>query len=191
MKKLLALMVLSVAVNSGFALEVAFIDMNKIFENYYETKDANEALNTQREIKAEEAEKMLEAYKALGEKYQELLQMTENPLLTKEQREAKKGELKDIETQAKQKRADLEKHRQKSFQEVRAKYEEKRDAIIARLVKFIQKVAKVKKYDLVLDISGKTANGIPGVIYYDESKDITDVILKNLNAGHENKEEKK
>lgn len=185
MKKFLGLMVLAVITNSAFALEVAFVDMNKIFENYYETKDADEALKTQRDIKAEEASAMLKQFEALGKKYQALMQEKENPLLTKEQRDAKVAEMKVVEKQAKQMKVDLEKHRQKSLQEVRAKYEAKRDEIIAKLAKYLGKVSKAKKYDLVLDVSGKTANGISGVVYYDKKKDITDVILKNLNAGHE------
>ncbi len=188
MKKFLSLMVLAVLTNSAFALEVAFVNMNKLFENYYETKDADEALKTQRDIKAEEASAMLKEFEALGKKYQALMQETENPLLTKEQRASKAAEMKSVEKEAKQMKIDLEKHRQKSLQEVRAKYEEKRDEIIAKLVKYLGKVSKAKKYDLVLDVSGKTANGISGVVYYDEKKDITDVVLKNLNAGHETTE---
>ena len=61
---------------------------------------------------------------------------------------------------------------------------QKRDDILAEITKEVKRRATLEGYTLVVDKSGKTLNGIPSIIYYSSTADITEPVLTELNRGN-------
>ncbi len=191
MKNVLFSFLMLSMVMSSFGLEVTFIDMEKIFDNYYKTKDADAALKTQRDAIKDLADNMVKELEEMSKSYMQLREDAQNVVLSKEQRDAKFKEMQQVQKNAEVKKKELDQYQKGSIKKIRSQYEKVRDDITKELMNYLSKLAKLKRYDLVLDVSGKTSNGISGVVYYNREKDITDAVLKSLNAGHENTETEK
>lgn len=191
MKKFFCAFLMLLAVASSYA-EVAFIDMKHIFDNYYKTKDSDATLTTQREAMKAIAENMMKDLEEMRKNYMKLREEAQNVILSKEQREAKFAEMKRVEKSAEDKKTEIEQYQKSSITKIRTRYEEVRDSITKELLEYLSKFAEKKGYDMILDVSGQTANGISSVVYYNKKKDITTAIIKRLNAGNEesDKEEK-
>lgn len=185
MKKVLFSFLMLSAVFSSYGFEVTFIDMKHIFDNYYKTKDADAVLKTQREAMKDLAENMMKDLEGMSKTYMQLREDAQNIVLSKEQRDAKFQEMKQTQKIAEQKKKEIDAYQKESVNKIRVKYEEVRDGITKELTDYLAKLAKVKKYDLIMDVSGQTANGIPTVVYYNKAKDITEAVLKSINVGHE------
>jgi len=173
------------------ANNTAYVNMEKVFTDYYKTKDAESALKKQRD----NVQKIGEAYRAeledLVKKGKALHESTQNIMITTEQRDKAIKELNDLKMQVESKKQELIQFGKSKGNEIKKRYEASRDEITAELIKSVAKISKRLKYDIVFDISGKTLNGIPAVVYYDENKEITQEVLAFLNRGHEVKPEKK
>ena len=67
--------------------------------------------------------------------------------------------------------------------------EERQQLIVEKLAQElteqVRKYAEVQGYTTVLEVSGKSLNRVPMVIAYPKEQEITDAIVKLVNAGHE------
>ncbi len=167
------------------ATEMAFVNMETVFSSYYKTVDAEVALKKQRESIQEIGEQYKTELENLIKQGKSIHENTQNIMISKEQRDKAAVQLNNLKQQVESKKAELMSFGKTKGQEIKQRYEESRDAITEELIASVAKVSKRLKYDIVFDISGKTLNGIPAVIYYDPTKDITEQIVKYLNTGHE------
>ena len=167
------------------ALNPAYVDMEKVFQEYYKTARADKYLREQTDTYREYAKTLAAQIDGLKARFEDLLEASQNIVLAEEVREGKRQEaqltLRDYETKKRQLQ-DYERHRK---EELSKQYEKRRNSIIEEIALLVKNVAKKESYDVVFDISGKTLNGIPPFVYYDENKLITDTLITELNRGHE------
>lgn len=167
------------------AITPAYVNMEKIFQDYYETALADEYLRQQTDEYREYALSLAKEIQDTKKEFEKLLEESQNIVYTEELREENRMKaqlkLRDLEANKKQLR-NYEKHRK---DELSKQYEKKRGKIIEKISEQISAIAKRNSYDMVLDVSGKTLNGIPPFVYYDKSLMITDEVLAKLNEGHE------
>lgn len=173
------------------ANNVAYVNMEKVFSGYYKTKDAESALKKQRD----NVQKIGETYRSeledLVKQGKALHESTQNIMITNEQRDKAIEELNSLKRQVESKKQELIQFGKSKGNEIKKRYEASRDEITEELIKSVAKISKRLKYDIVFDISGKTLNGIPAVVYYDKSKEITKKVIAFLNTGHAVKSDKK
>src|SRR5690349_17457151 len=70
-------------------LKIGTVDMKKVFENYYKTKDAEARINEARNQAKKELEERMDTYKKSTEEVQKLNDEIQRPELSKEAKEAK------------------------------------------------------------------------------------------------------
>jgi outer membrane protein len=167
------------------ANNVAYVNMEKVFTDYYKTKDAEAVLKKQRENVQKIGEQYRTELEDLVKQGKTLHESTQNIMITKEQREKAVEELNALKRQVEAKKEELIQFGRAKSEEIKKRYEASRDEITDELIKSVAKISKRLKYDIVFDISGKTLNGIPAVIYYDKHKDITSKVIGFLNTGHD------
>ena len=188
MKRILTLTLLTAALGFGAvssasaqAVKVGTVDMKKVFENYYKTKDAEARINEARTQAKKELEDRMDTYKKSTEEVQKLNDDMQRPELSKEAKEAKSkqrdekiGELKTMEREVREFQATREKQLQE--QSVRM-----RGGIVEEINKVVSDRVKAENYDLVFDKSGPSLNGVPILLHAKEAFDFTDAVITSLN----------
>ncbi len=163
------------------SLKIGTVDMKKVFESYSKTKEAESKINEARNNAKKELEDRLDIQKKAMDEVQKMNQEIENPALSKEAKEGKTktrderiAELRTMDRENSEFRANREKQLQE--QSVRM-----RSGIVDEINKVVDAKVKADNYDLVIDKSGPSLNGVPIVLYSRESWEFTNDVITALN----------
>jgi outer membrane protein len=166
---------------SAQALKIGSVDMKKVFESYHKTKDAEAKINEARNNAKKELEDRLDIQKKAMEEVQKINTEIENPALSKEAKEAKtKGrdekiaELRTMDRENSEFRANREKQLQEQSVRMRA-------GIVEEINKIVEAKVKAENFDLVFDKSGPSLNGVPIVLYSRDAYEFTNDVIAALN----------
>lgn len=168
---------------------VAVVDMELIFKEYYKTKLEDMRIKKQAEFFKAYAQTLDESRMKLEQEYKELRDASLNIALTETERERKRFAAQDKYRQLKMKESECADYGKEKQDVLKESYEKKRGEILKDIQRTTEKHALLQGYSLVLDCSGKTLNNIPSVIYHEPSRDLTKVVIEDLNRGHESKSE--
>ncbi len=188
MKKLIysflpAIVLLALAGTPAFAQgKTATIDLRKVFDNYWKTKEADAALK-------ERAAEMDKQYKTLTEdwtksrdEYQKLVATANDQAVSAEER-AKRKKLADAKmNELKEGEQTIEGFRRQATATLDEKKRQMRDKILGEIRNAINTKAKAAGFSIVFDSAADSANATPVLIYNNGDNDITDEILAQLNA---------
>jgi Skp family chaperone for outer membrane proteins len=188
---LLLLLLLSVPLFSqADELKIAVINMENVFKEYYKTKTTDQNLKRQAEVYKAYADKLTESLTKLKQEFKELRDASQNIALSESEQENKRLAAQDKYRQLKAKDAELVQYNREKQQSLRQQYDKMRKKLLEEITLIVKKRCVLEGYSLVIDISGKTLNNIPAVIYNSPSMDITKSILEELNRGHVEKTER-
>ena len=188
MKKLALLTLAAAIALGGFAstasaqVKIGTVDMKKVFENYYKTKDAEQRINEARNAAKKELEDRSDTYKKAVEEVRKLNDELQRPELSAAAKEAKSksrdekiAELKTMEREIQ----DFQSTREKQLQEQSVRM---RSGIVDEINKVVSDRVKSEQFDIVFDRSGPSLNGVPVLLYAKDSYDFTNEVVKALNA---------
>ena len=164
--------------------KIAVIDMDQIFQSYYKTKIADSTLKQQAEIYKGWVKKLNESLTKLEEEFKVVRDASQNIALSASERETKRFEAQKKYREVREKQVEIEQYTAEKTQQYKQLETQKRDAILEEIAKEVKRRATLEGYVLVIDKSGKTLNGIPSLIYFSPSIDITDPVLTELNRGN-------
>ncbi|HYR59123.1 MAG TPA: OmpH family outer membrane protein, partial [Chthoniobacteraceae bacterium] len=190
MKKYLAL---SLAVAGGLALlpaaasaqsvtiRIGTVDMKKVFDSYYKTKDAEAKINEARNNAKKELEERMDQAKKILDEVKKLDEDIAKPELSKEAKDQKgkirgekAGELQTMDREIRE----FQSSREKQLQEQSVRM---RGGIVDEINKVVGDKVKAEGYDIVFDRSGPSLNGVPILLYAKESYDFTTDVVAALN----------
>ena len=187
MKKLMQICLCS-AVVAGFAVssqaeqKIATFNLHKAFDSYYKTIQSTAAMRQDGEEMAKEHQQMLDNLRKHNEERLKLIDKANDQAVSAEERLKSKRELDD-------KTAELQTEKQyldEFDQRANVRFREKQQQRIADIVKEIQGVvsahAKTAGYAMVVDSSAVTIAETPIFLYTSGQDDLTDSIIKELNA---------
>ena len=187
MKKYLALpaLLLSLAFGtataSAQALKVGTVDMKRVFESYYKTKDAEAKINEARNAAKKELEDRMDIAKKSLEEVKKLDEAISKPELSKDakeqkakQRSEKAAELQNMDREIRE----FQQSREKQLQEQSVRM---RAGIVDDINKIVDAKVKAENFELVFDKSGPSLNGVPIVLYSRDNFDFTDAVITALN----------
>lgn len=162
---------------------VATVDLRKVFDGYWKRKQAEAALKERETELKKELDGLRESLKKLTEDYQKSLAEVNDQAVSAEERDRRKQsaqlklkEIKESEDTIKQfvTQADASLLEQKRRM---------RDGLLESIRATVSAKAKSSGYGLVVDTAAETPNGTPVVVYSSGENDITEEVLKQLNAG--------
>jgi outer membrane protein len=176
-----AALLFALPVSAQSQLKIATVDLKKIFEGYYKTKQADAQLR-ERGVDAEKQFKgMLDDYQKANEDYKKLVESANDQAVSSEEREKRKKsaegkvlELNDLEKTINQ----FKREKQATFDEQKLRM---RDQIVREIREIINNKARASGYTLVLDTSAMSLNQAPVVLFNTNQNDLTDEILKQMN----------
>lgn len=163
------------------ALKVVVVDMAKVYDTHYKTKEASDKFNDAAQRAQEQLDRLNAQLQTAADEFKALVEESRSSVLS-EQARTKAGE------DAQKKREDIERmnaeaqtfrnNTQRSLQ-VRAKNH--RDLIMDEIMKVVNDISRAKGATLVLDKSGPSVFGVPVVLYADSAYDITDEVMLEVN----------
>jgi len=169
------------ALAQSVTIRIGTVDMKKVFESYYKTKDAESKINEARNNAKKELEERMETAKKLLDEVKKLDEDVSKPELSKEAKDQKAkvraekaGELQTMDREIRE----FQSSREKQLQEQSVRM---RGGIVDEINKVVADKVKADGYDIVFDRSGPSLNGVPILLYAKESYDFTPDVVSALN----------
>jgi outer membrane protein len=168
--------------SAGAQTKIATIDLRKVFDKYYKTILADASLKEKATDLDKQRKNMIDDYKKANEDYKKALDGANDQAVSAEEREKRKKaaeskliELKDLEQQITQfdntARTNLDEQQRRL-----------RDNILTEIRAVIDAKAKASNLNLVLDSSSEDVRKPPVVLFNTGENDLTEAVLKQLNA---------
>lgn len=162
-------------------LNIATVDMQELFKQYYRTNEAQKKLNVERARIQQEANERQKRIRDIEENLGNLRKQLEDPAVA----ETKKQSLfKDWQMQQQEgialdrERREFLQRRQQAINETMV---QRMKGILEEIRKLVEERAKVENYDYVFDKSGLSTTQVPFLLYTKDATDITASLLKDLN----------
>ena len=185
MKRYLALTLvtalLSAASASAQTIKVGTVDMKKVFESYYKTKEAEAKINEARNNAKKELEDRMDVAKKTLDEVKKVDEEISKPELSKDSKEQKikirgekAAELQNMDREIRE----FQQSREKQLQEQSVRM---RAGIVDDINKIVADRVKAENFDIVLDKSGPSLNGVPIVLYSRDAYEFTDAVVVALN----------
>lgn len=162
--------------------KIGIVDMQKVFDGYWKTKQADANLKEMAADAQKRIKEMVEDGRKIQDDYKKLVDSANDVAVSAEERDKRKksAEAKLIEIR------ELENQVQQYDRSARAKIFEKenqdREKIVKEIVDAINSKAKAGGFAFVLDTAAQSANRTPIVPYTDGSNDLTQEILSLINV---------
>ena len=173
--------VLSSAAASAQNIKVGTVDMKKVFESYYKTKEAEAKINESRNSAKKDLEERMDLAKKVLDEIKKIDEELQKPELSKESKEQKaklrSEKAADLQGMDKEIR-EFQQQREKQLQEQSVRM---RAGIVDDFNKVVTERVKAESYDIVLDKSGPSLNGVPIVLFSRETYEFTDAVVTALN----------
>jgi len=178
---LLCLGLLGFASTGHAQVKIGTVDMNKIFSLYYKTKDAESRINEARATAKQELDDRMDAYKKNLDDINKLNDDIQKPELSAEAKAAKTKERDDKIQDTKNMERDITDFRTQRENQLKEQAVRMRNGIVDEITKLVLDKVKSENYDLVMDRSGMSLNGVPILIFAKDGLDFSDEIVTQLN----------
>ena len=162
--------------------KIATIDLRKVFDNYWRTKQADASLKEQAADLEKESKIMVDQFRKGEASYKKLVDSANDQSLSATERDKRKKDaenellgLRDLETRIKQ-------FDNTSRTTLGEKQRRMRDNILQEIKDTIKARVKTGAYTLVLDTASETPNGTPIILFSAGNDDLTDSVLAQLNV---------
>jgi outer membrane protein len=162
---------------------IATVDLRKVFDNYWKTKQADTALKERAADMEKEHTNMLNDWKKAKEDYQNLLTSATDQAVSSDERERRKKSAEDKLTYIKQTEdtiAQYERQARNTLEEQRSRM---RENILGEIRNVLNAKGKAGGFSLVIDTAAQSKDQTPIVLYTNNENDLTDALLAQLNLG--------
>jgi len=161
---------------------IVFVNLDKVFNEYFKTKLADEQLKNQADEFNQERKRMIESYEAMQKSFNDLREESSNPALSEDARNKLRNQaeerLLEIRDQE-QKIRNFDNSRRKQLEEQGRRM---RKRIVDEIREKLDIYARNKDYHAVIDVSGQSLNGVEIVLFTHQRADITASVIQMLNA---------
>ena len=177
---LAALGVFTLAGHAQTATKVLVVDMAKLLDGHYKTQEQNDKLRGDGQKAQEELDRLNKEGNALVEQYKELVDQSNNPAATAEAKSKVQSEAQRKMEEIQRKTNEVRTFESNTQRALQGRIRTFRDLMFEEIGKIATDVAKRRGAALLIDKSGPTLLGIPGVVYSDPALDITDEVMKEI-----------
>lgn len=181
----LPLLVASLAFGSFSAsaqtVKIGTVDMKKVFENYYKTKDAEARINEARNAAKKEMDDRMDVYNKGVNEVKKMNEEIESPALGKEAKDTKSKARDERVAELNTMQREINEFRQTREKQLQEQSVRMRGGIVDEINKIVEAKVKSENFDVVFDKSGPSLNGVPIVLYSRDSFEFTEEVIKALN----------
>jgi outer membrane protein len=184
MKKLFFIalgLVLPMAAFAQGALKVGTVDMNRAFKEYSKTKDAEAKINDAKNQAKKEYDERAEAYKKALDDINNLNKQLESSALSADAKTKMAKDRDDKIANIKNMEREINEFRQTRERQLQEQALRMREGIVKEISDVVTEKVKANHMDLVFDKSGMSLNGVPLLMYSQDSVDFTNDVVAVLN----------
>lgn len=161
---------------------MATVDLVKVFNDYWKTKQSKLALEeTKNEVK-KEFESMQDAHKKLIQQYQKLVADANDQAVSNEERDKRKKALEPRVKELNDSEASLKQFLSRNEADLKMKTDRMMEAVIKDIKAVVASKARAGGYASVVDSSAKSLAQTEVFLYTNGEADLTDAVIKELNA---------
>jgi len=161
---------------------IATIDLRKVFDGYWKTKQANSALKERGDEMEKELKGLVTDFESAKEEYQGLLESANDQAVSITERERRKKKAEDKLKQLREDEQTIQQFQRQARTTIEEQQRRMRDNILEEVKATITSKAKAAKFTLVIDTAAETPNRTPVILYSSNPDDLTAGVLSQLNA---------
>jgi len=173
------------AASAQAEVKVAVIDLKKVFDGYWRTKQAD----TQLKERAADFDKarsgLIEDYKKANAEFTKLIESANDQAVSADERDKRKKEVEKKQNELKEQEQSIRTFDGNSRQSLGEQQLRMRDSVLKDIRGAIEEKSKAAGFQLVIDTAATSVNQTPVVIYttlLGTENDLSDAVLKTLNA---------
>lgn len=175
----------SLASSAYAQTKVAVVDMKKVFDGYWRTKEADRQLK-ERAADFEKARSgIVEDYKKANEEFGKLRESATDPAVSDDERNNRKKALEKKAGEIREQENSIRTFDQNMRQSIADQQLRLRESVLRDIKGVVEEKAKAGSFQMVVDTAAVSANQTPIVVYttlLGGESDLSDAVLKQLNA---------
>jgi outer membrane protein len=162
--------------------KIGIIDMQRLFDKYWKTKQAQAAVDDQTADFEKRKKGMMDDYQKANRDYKKLIESAQDQAVSGDERDRRKSaaEKKLLEIQEIQQDATL--FQRTTDEQLKMQARRMTENILRDIRELVEAKAKAGGYTMVIDIGAKSAVGTPIVLYTNGQNDMTQEVLSQLNS---------
>lgn len=175
----------TLAVSAHAQTKVAVVDLQKVFDGYWRTKQAD----TQLKERANDLEKartgMVDDYKKANEEFKKVLDSINDPSVSNDEKDKRKQDAEKRRVDIAGIEQNIRTFDENSRKSILDQQKRMRDSVLRDIRGVVEEKAKSGGYQTVLDTAALSLNQTPVVVYTSlvgSGDDLSDTVLKALNA---------
>ncbi|HLB32747.1 MAG: hypothetical protein A3F67_00520 [Verrucomicrobia bacterium RIFCSPHIGHO2_12_FULL_41_10] len=168
--------------NSHAETKIGIMDMNRIFTEYYKTKDAQSHYVAVEASANKELNERIDSLKKEMEEINKLNAELEKPELSKEEHDAKAKIYKEKVAKARILDREIVEFRSAKQKKLQEQSLGMRKDIIDEIMKVVNEQIKIRGFNIVFDKSGLSAGAVPVVLYSSPDFDVSSEVIAVLNS---------
>jgi outer membrane protein len=161
--------------------KIGIVDLRKVFDNYWKTKQADANLKDEAGGLERERKSMLEQFQKSQDEYRKRLDSANDAAVSPEERDRRKKGSEDELVKLKELQNNIEQFDRQARTTLNEKQRRMRDNLLVEIKDVVKAKAKAARYTFVLDTAAESLNNTPVVLFNSGENDLTDEILKELN----------
>jgi outer membrane protein len=158
--------------------KLATVDLKKIFDGYWKTKQADAALSTRTSELRKQLKDMADGMEKAQADYKQLLDQANDPALSTAERDKRKSAASDKEREITSTKTSFDQFQRQADAQLSDQSQRMRSNLLTEIQKAVADKAKAGGYTLVVNSDANEA-----FVYVSPDTDITDAVLSQLNAG--------
>jgi outer membrane protein len=163
--------------------KIASVNMEKLFNGYWKNKQSTTILDDRTTSYVKDLKSMAADLDKAEAAYKQLLEQANDPLISADEREKRKSAAADKSKDVNNSKAAIDQYQRQAQTSLNELKQRLNDNLHSEIQKAVGVKAKAGGYAFVLDSTAISGNGTPAVLYADPAYDMTEAVLKDLNAG--------
>ena len=173
------------AASAQAEVKVAVIDLKKVFDGYWRTKQADVQLKERAADFDKARSGLIEDYKKANEEFKKLIETANDQAVSADERAKRTKEVEKKQAELREQENSIRTFDTNSRQSLGEQQLRMRDSVLKDIRGAIEEKSKAGGYQLVLDTAATSVNQTPVIIYNTlngTDTDLSDAVLKSLNA---------
>jgi outer membrane protein len=162
---------------------IATVDLRKVFDNYWKTKQADTALKERAADMEKEHTNMLNDWKKAKDDYQNLLTSASDQAVSSDERERRKKSAEDKLKYIKETEDTITQYERQARNTLEEQKSRMRDNILGEIRNVLNAKGKSGGFSMVIDTAAQSKDQTPIVLFSNNENDLTDALLTQLNLG--------
>lgn len=177
-----ALSLLVVPLSSRAEVKIGLIDLKKVFDGFWKTKQADAQLKD-RAADLDKARKgMVDDFQKASDEYKKLIEGANDQAISSEERDKRKGAAEKKLLEIKEIEQSITLFDRNSRENLATQQRRMRDKILDEIKELIATKARNGGFSLIVDTAAETPNQTPVLLFHNAQNDLTEEILTQLNS---------